>query len=454
MRETFSEHSRVQGILDFEAALARAEARVGMIPAGAADVIKGHCVAEHFDFRELAAAASSAGNIAIPIVSALRRRIAKDDAKAADFLHWGATSQDAIDTGLVLQIRRGAALLDADAGRLADVLAKLAERHAATPILGRTWLQAAVPITFGLTAAGWLGAVERSQEQLAQAARAASVIQLGGAAGSMAALGDRGPDVARALAKELALDLPSLPWHAHRDRIVNLGAALGALIGTLGKMARDISLLMQSEIAEVSEPSAPGRGTSSSMPQKSNPVACAAALAAATRAPGLVATLFAGMPQEHQRGLGGWQAEWDTLPELFLLAADALRQMLGAAEGLVVDTARMRANIDATKGVVMAESVAMALTPAIGRERANALVEAASRRALDQRIHLRAALAGDGEVSRHLTPQMLDQLFSLETHIKAAEGLVTRTLAVAKVRLPSAALGPGKPDTTGGPVRV
>jgi 3-carboxy-cis,cis-muconate cycloisomerase len=446
MRETFSDRSRLQGILDFEAALARAEARVGVIPAAAADVIKGHCVAEHFDFTELAVAASSAGNIAIPTVAALRRRVAKDDAKAADFVHWGATSQDAIDTGLVLQIRRGAALLDADADRLADVLAKLAEAHAATPILGRTWLQAAVPITFGLTAAGWLDAVERSQEHLAQAARAAGVIQLGGAAGSLAALGDRGRDVAQALAKELALESPELPWHAHRDRIVNLGAALGALIGTLGKIARDISLLMQSEIAEVSEPAAPGRGTSSSMPQKRNPVACAAALAAATRAPGLVATLFAGMPQEHQRGLGGWQAEWDTLPELFLLAADALSHMLGAAEGLVVNTARMRENIDAANGVVMAESVTMALTPAIGRERANALVETASRRALDQRVHLRVALASDGEASRHLTPQMLDQIFSLDAHVKAAEGLVARALDAAKVRL--------KPDTTGGPVRA
>jgi 3-carboxy-cis,cis-muconate cycloisomerase len=435
MREIFSSRGRVQGILDFEGALARAESQVGVIPAAAADIIKSHCAAEHFNITDLAAAASTAGNIAIPIVSALRTRIAKDDARAADFLHWGATSQDAIDTGLVLQIRRGAASLDADASRFADLLAALAEKHAATPILGRTWLQAAVPITFGLTVAGWLGAVERAQAQLAKAARAAGVIQLGGAAGSLAALGDRGRDVTRALAKELALDAPDLPWHAHRDRIVNLGAALGTLIGTLGKMARDISLLMQSEIAEVSEPAAPGRGTSSSMPQKHNPVACAAALAAATRAPGLVATLFAGMPQEHQRGLGGWQAEWDTLPELFLLAADALGHLAGAAEGLVVNTARMRENIEATNGVVMAESVAVALTPATGRERANALVEAASRRALDQRIHLRAALAADGEVSRHLTPQTLDQIFSLDAYVKAAERMVARALAARPPRV-------------------
>jgi 3-carboxy-cis,cis-muconate cycloisomerase len=435
MREIFSNRGRVQGILDFEAALARAESQIGVVPAAAADVIKSHCVAEHFNFSELAAAASTAGNIGIPLVSALRKRIAKDDAQAAGFVHWGATSQDAIDTGLVLQIRRGAASLNAGAGRFADLLAALAEKHAATPILGRTWLQAAVPITFGLTVAGWLCAVERAQAQLAQAARAASVIQLGGAAGSLAALGDRGRDVTRALAKELALDAPDLPWHAHRDRIVNLGAALGTLIGTLGKIARDISLLMQSEIAEVSEPAAPGRGTSSSMPQKHNPVACAAALAAATRAPGLVATLFAGMPQEHQRGLGGWQAEWDTLPELFLLAADALGHLVGAAEGLVVNTARMRENIEATNGVVMAESVAVALTPATGRERANALVEAASRRAFDQRIHLRAALAADGEVSRHLTPQTLDQIFSLDAYVKAAERLVAGALGARPARM-------------------
>jgi 3-carboxy-cis,cis-muconate cycloisomerase len=286
---------------------------------------------------------------------------------------------------------------------------------------------------------------------LGEAAHAARVIQFGGAAGSLAALGERGHDVAEFLAKELALDLPSLPWHAHRGRIVNVGASLGSLIGTLGKIARDISLLMQSEIAEVAEPAAPGRGTSSSMPQKQNPVACAVALAAATRAPGLVSTLFAAMPQEHQRGLGGWQAEWDTLPELFLLAGDALGHIAGAAEGLVVNAARMRQNIEATNGVAMAESVAMALTPAVGRERANGLVEAASRRALDQHMHLRAALTEDGEVSRHLTPQMLDQIFSLDAYVKAAERL---TRAAVKVRLPSTALGPGKPDTTTDTARV
>ena len=440
MREIFSDRARLQGILDFESALARAESHAGVIPPSAADVIKKHCDAQHFSYSELAEAASAAGNIAIPIVSALRRRVANENAKAAEFVHWGATSQDAIDTGLVLQIRRGVALLDADAGRLATALAKLAAKHATTPILGRTWLQPAVPITFGLTAVGWLGAVERSRKQLAQAARAASAIQLGGAAGSLAALGDRGLDVAQSLSKELSLELPSLPWHAHRDRIVNLGAALGVLIGALGKIARDISLLMQSEIGEVSEPAAPGRGISSTMPQKHNPVACAAALAAATRAPGLVATLFAGMPQEHQRGLGGWQAEWDTLPELFVLAAGALGPLTGVAEGLVVNTARMRQNIDATNGLVMAESVAMALTPSVGREAAISLVEAAIQRALDQRIQLRAALAGDAEVSRHLTPPLLDQIFSLDDHVKAAERLVERALAESKVRL--------KPDTT------
>jgi 3-carboxy-cis,cis-muconate cycloisomerase len=401
------------------------------VPADAADAIARRCQAGLFNLPSLAADAESAGNLAIPAIAALRQLVAQEDAAAAGFVHWGATSQDALDTGLILQIRTGTGWLDAKAGSLIEHLTSLAEKHAATPMLGRTWLQAAVPITFGLAVAGWLCAVERSRARLARAVREASVIQFGGAAGSLASLGPRGNIVAEALAKELQLDVPEIPWHAQRDRIVDVGAALGSLVGTLGKTARDISLLMQTEVAEVSEPAAPGRGTSSSMPHKRNPVASAAVLAAATRAPGLVTTLLAGMSQEHQRGLGGWQAEWSTLPELFLVAADALSHVTDAIGGLVVNPARMRENIDATHGLVMAEAVAMALTPALGRQRAQERVEAASRVAEEQRIHLRDALARDNEVSRHLTSQKLDDIFSLDEHTRTAAELVKRVLAAS-----------------------
>src|SRR3984893_15658230 len=355
MRAVFSDRSRIQGILDFESALARAQSRLGIIPAAAAQAIQTHCIADLFDISTIATGAATAGNVAIPVVTALTRlvaaapgdaREASSPASPASFVNGGAPSQDAIDTGLVLQIRNAGETLDVDAKRLSRALRALAEKHAATPILGRTWVQQAVPITFGLKAAGWCGVVERSRPRLGRAAQAASVVQFGGAAGSLAALGNCGLDVAEALAKELHLDVPDLPWHAHRDRIVEVGSAVGMLIGTLGKIARDISLLMQSEVAEVAEPSVPGRGTSSSMPQKQNPVACATVLAAATRAPGLVAALLSAMPQEHERGLGGWHAEWETLPDLFLLASGAASHMSTAIEGLDVNADRMLDSID------------------------------------------------------------------------------------------------------------
>src|SRR5882724_10359449 len=225
---------------------------------------------------------------AIPLVKQLTALVARQDPSAARFVHWGATSQDAIDTGLVLQIRGGLAAIEPDLQRLTAALAALAETHAKTVMIGRTLLQQAVPVTFGLKAAGWLAAVERTRARLAEAGRAASVLQFGGAAGTLAALGDRGLDVAAALAKELDLVLPALPWHGHRDRLVDLAAALGLLVGTLGKMARDLSLLMQTEVAEAFEPAGQGRGGSSTMPHKRNPIACAVALAAATRVPPLV----------------------------------------------------------------------------------------------------------------------------------------------------------------------
>jgi 3-carboxy-cis,cis-muconate cycloisomerase len=445
MRAVFSDRSRLQAMLDFESALARAESGLGIIPVAAAQAIGKQCVADRFDIAELAKEAATAGNIAIPVVSALTRLVFAEARTAASlatpvsppsppslasFVHWGATSQDAIDTGLVLQIRRAAATLDIDAERLSKALRRLAEKHAATPIVGRTWLQHAVPITFGLKAAGWFSAVERSRTRLEQATQAASVIQFGGAAGSLASLDDRGLDVARALAKELDLDVPDLPWHAHRDRIVDVGSALGVWIGTLGKIARDMSLLMQSELAEVAEPSAAGRGTSSSMPHKQNPVACAAVLAAATRAPGLVATLLSAMPQEHERGLGGWQAEWETLPELFLLASGAVSHMSTAIEGLQVNAERMLEDMDTSRGLVMAEAVTMALASAVGRERAHRIVTAACRLAVAEGIHLRDVLAKDREASTHLEADALNRLFMLDVHVKAAERLVRHALEV------------------------
>jgi 3-carboxy-cis,cis-muconate cycloisomerase len=432
MSAVFSDRARLQGMLDFEAALARAEGSVGLIPAAAAEIIVRNCLADRFDPIVLAKESAAAGNPAIPMVKHLTAHVAQEDATAARFVHWGATSQDAMDTGLVLQMRAGMARLEPDLQRLSDDLAKLAAAHARTPMAGRTLLQQAVPVTFGLKAAGWISALERNRARLAAARRAARVLQFGGAAGTLSSLGQQGLDVAADLAKALDLDLPDLPWHGHRDRLVDVAAALGLLVGTLGKMARDISLLMQTEVAEASEPAGQGRGGSSTMPHKRNPIGCAVTLAAAARVPHLVATLFAAMPQEHERGLGGWHAEWETVPEIFLLASGALRHAADVVAGLTIDAARMRENLGTTRGLIMAEAVMMALGDRIGRIEAHHLVEEACRRAIEEGRHLRDVLARDPAVTAHLSPDALDRLFAPEAYLGVAERFVQRVLAARK----------------------
>ncbi len=316
MREVFCDQGRVQAMLDFEAALARAEARVGLIPSSAVAPIATACDAGLYDFAALGEAIATAGNSAIPLVKALGKQIASSDAEAERYVHLGATSQDVMDSGLVLQLRQALALIENQLAQLADSLATQAQRFAATPLAGRTWLQHATPVTLGMKIAGWLGAVTRSRQRLQQLKPRLLVLQFGGASGTLAALGAQALPIAEALAEELQLTLPEQPWHTQRDRIVEFGAVLGLIAGSLGKFGRDISLLMQTEAAEVFEPAAPGKGGSSTMPHKRNPVGAAVLIGAATRVPGLVSTLFSAMPQEHERSLGLWHAEWETLPEI------------------------------------------------------------------------------------------------------------------------------------------
>ncbi len=434
MRAIFSDQGRVRGMLDFEAALARAEARVGVIPAPAAEAIAARCHAELFDMAALAQGIALSGNPAIPLVRTLTALVARDDAEAAGYVHWGATSQDAMDTGLALQLRDALDAFESDLARLSGALARIAETHTHTPLAGRTWLQQAVPVTFGLKAAGWLSAVERERERVRELRPRALVIQCGGAAGTLAALGDRGLDVAAALAEELRLGLPDLPWHTQRDRVAEVATTLGLLVGTLGKMARDLALLAQTEVGEAREPDAPGRGGSSTMPQKRNPVAASVALAAAVRVPALVSVMLTAMTQEHERGLGGWQAEWETLPEICALAAGALEQMARTMEGLEVDTARMRANLDLSDGLILAEAAAMALARHMGRARAHALVERASRQATEQGRQLREILAEDAEVRAHLSAEELDRAFDPGNYLGIAVELVDRALAARAER--------------------
>jgi 3-carboxy-cis,cis-muconate cycloisomerase len=430
----FGDAGRLQGMLDFEAALARAEARVGVIPAGAVAPIAAKCRAELIDLPALAEATASAGTPAIPLVKQLTALVARDDAQAARYVHWGATSQDAMDTGLVLQLRRLLALLDEDLQRLERALVQLARAHRTTPLAGRTWLQQGPPVTFGLKAAGWLDAVGRHAVRLEQVRERALVLQFGGAVGTLAALGDRGLAVAEALAGELALPLPDMPWHGTRDRVAGVAVVLGLLIGTLGKMGRDLSLMMQTEVAEAFEPAGEGRGGSSTMAHKRNPVSAAVQLAAATRAPGLVATMLSAMTAEHERGLGGWHAEWTALPELCLLAAGALRQTADTMEGLELDPARMRANLETTHGLIFAEAVTMALAEKLGKAQAHELVEHASRRAAKEQRHLRDLLGADATVTAHLSPAELDRLFEPDGYLGVAQAFIDRVVQTQRTR--------------------
>ncbi len=429
MRAIFSDARRIQGMLNFEAALARAEARVGMIPPEAAEAIAARCQVERFDLSEIARATAKAGNPAIPLIAALTEQVASENAEAARYVHWGATSQDAMDTGLMLQLRDALDTLDGDLARLARACATLAEATAGTPMAGRTWLQQASPTTFGLKVAGWLSAINRHRQRLRRLRPRVLVVQLGGSVGTLAGFGALGIEVAAALADDMGLALPDIPWHAERDRVAEVATTLGLLAGTLGKMARDTSLLAQTEVGEAFEPDEPGKGTSSTLPQKRNPVGASVALAAATRVPGLVATMLAAMPQEHERGLGGWQAEWETLPEVACLTAGALAQMTQVVESMELDSDRMRANLDLTHGVICAEAVALALALSVGKSEAHRLVREASHRALTQQTPLREALAAMPEVTARLSGDDLDRLCDPASVTGPAERLIQRVLA-------------------------
>ncbi|WP_045728716.1 3-carboxy-cis,cis-muconate cycloisomerase [Xanthomonas sp. GPE 39] len=425
----FDDRARLQAMLDVEAALARAQARCGVIPMSAVAPIVAACEAERYDIDSLAAATALAGNPAIALVKALTAQVAAADTEAARWVHWGATSQDIIDSGAVLQLRAALEHVQAQLQALCTALAALAQRERDTGLPGRTLLQHAVPVTFGLKAAGWLDALQRSRRRLHALREDALVLQLGGAAGTLAALQQHGLQVAEALAQELRLPLPALPWHAARDRIGDIGAAFALLAGSLGKIGRDVALLMQSEVAEAFEPVAAGKGGSSAMPHKRNPVGCVVAMAAATRVPGLLATLFAALPQEHERAVGGWHAEWETLPEIVRLSAGSLLQVRVLIDGLQLDRTRMAAHLDSHGGLLYAEAVAVNLAGQLGKAAAHTLVEAAVHRALETQRHLRTVLAEDPQVAAVLSPTHLDALFAEDSWRGMAAVWIERVLA-------------------------
>src|SRR6195952_5212344 len=398
MRAVCDDAAVLQHMLDFEAALARAEAAAGVIPASAVGSIAKACKAEAFDISALAEAATRSGNLAIPLVKALTAHVAKVDADAARYVHWGATSQDVIDTGAMLGLRAGIDALLADTGRAVAGFAALAQKHRHTAVVARTWLQHALPMPFGLKLAEYAAALHRSRKRLQHLRRE-------------------------------KLPLPDAPWHGHRDRIAEAASVLAILAGSCGKIARDVSLMMQTDVAEAFEPSGEGRGGSSTMPHKRNPVAAASALAASTMAPNLAATIFAAQVGEHERSAGPWHAEWPTLPMLMLVTSGGLAAIVDIAEGLEVDADRMRQNLDATHGLIMAEAVTFALAEKIGKSEAHHLVEAASKNAVASKKGLREVLAADPKIKTHLSADRLTKLFVPMAYQGASQALIDRLLA-------------------------
>ena len=420
----FTPEAQLQALLAVEVALAQALAAVGLMPAAAVDPIERAAEGAPFDFAALAQETARAGNLAIPLVAELTRRVAAIDPEAARFVHWGATSQDILDTGLVLRLRGALATIGRRLQRAEQGAVRLARRYADAVLPGRTWLQQATPVTFGLKAAGWADSLSRVRARLQSASAAATTLQFGGAVGTLAALGDGGLAVSDALGSRLRLTVPALPWHSHRDRIADLGCALGVVTGALGKIGRDLALLSQHEVAEVAE-AAPGG--SSTMPHKRNPIAAAVAISAAHRAPGLVATLLSAMGQEHERGIGGWQAEWETVPDLVGIAGGAARAIAETLDTVVVDTDRMRANLEASNGLIYAEAVATALARSIGRPRAQELVTAACRRT-EGGQHLKEVVRADPEITAHLSERALEALFQPESYLGSTKALIDRAL--------------------------
>lgn len=428
MTRVFSCQARLRTMMRFEWALARALETQGLAGLGTGSILESLLDVAFVDVEQLECEARNAGNIVIPFVRQLTSAVRSRNEPASRAVHLGATSQDVLDTALVLQMRDAVLLLDGAIRRLEAALVRQVREHAGTVLTGRTWLQPGPPITLGLKFAGTLAALRRDRERLQSAARRAMVVQFGGAVGTLASLGAAGRAVSAELARILDLREPELPWHTQRDRFAEIVQVLAIATGSLAKFARDIALLMQIEVGEASESESGSRGGSSTMPHKHNPVACAAVIAGHARMPALVATMLHAMPQEHERGLGLWQAEWEAVPEAFRISSAALEYSSEIAETLEVDAARMRTNFDALLGTTMSESVAAALAPRIGRSRGHELLTDATRRALQEKKHLGEILKQVPEIVQHLPPDEIDRLLHPHAYLGSTQQFIAQVL--------------------------
>ena len=427
MRRVFSDEQRTAFYLEIEAALARVQGRLGIIPLEAAREIESKCRIENIDLNKLKLQTERIG---YPILGVVQQIVAICANGLGEWCHWGATTQDITDTATVMQIRAGLALVETEMERIAAALADLARRYRLTPMAGRSNLQQAVPITFGFKAASLLAAFQRHRQRLKELRPRVLVGEFAGAAGTLSSLGADGLKVQAGLMQELGLGQPEIAWHTVRDRIGEVGAFLALLTGTLGKISMDVKLLMQTEVGEVFEPFHEGRGSSSTMPQKRNPISSLYIHANAALVRQHAAALFEAAVADHERSTGPWEIEWIALPEIFLLSAGALAQTRVVVEGLQVDAAQMRANLDITHGTIVSEAVMMGLGPYLGRQRAHDLVYDICREATTSRTSLVELLARNSEISKHLSRAELERMVDPAHYLGLAGEMVDRVLAI------------------------
>jgi 3-carboxy-cis,cis-muconate cycloisomerase len=427
MRQVFSDENRVQRYLDIEAALARAQARLGIIPREAAEEIGRHCFAREYDMAKLKLQTERIGYPVLPVVQQL---VARCRDNLGEWCHWGATTQDITDTATILQIREALALVEADINAIADALADLASRHRDTVMAGRSNLQQAVPITFGYKMATILAAFDRHKQRLRELKPRVLVGEFGGAAGTLSSLGKDGLQVQKALMEELRLGQPEIAWHTVRDRIAEVGCFLGLVTGVCGKIAMDVKLMMQTEVEEVYEPFHEGRGSSSTMPQKRNPISSVYITALTSLVRQHVAALLDAMVEDHERATGPWEIEWIALPEIFLLSAGILAQTRFLVSGLQIDAKKMRSNLDITRGLIVSEAVMMGVAPFLGRQRAHDLIYDICRQVIATGRPLLDLLAENEAISAQLDRAALAKLCDPANYLGQAGEMVDRVLAM------------------------
>jgi len=428
MREVFSDMSLIARYAEIEVALAKAEARCGVIPKGAAEEIAEKTDATRLDLDLLRRETDIVGYPILPLV----HQLAKQCGEAGRYVHWGATTQDIMDTGVVLQVREGLKIIEEDIAALRGILADLSRRYRDTPMAGRTHLQQALPVTFGYKTAIWLAMFDRHAERLAQLKPRVLVGEFAGAAGTLASLGDRGFDVQQALCEELGLGVPVATWHVARDGFAEVVNFLGLVTGSLGKIALDIMMMASTEFAEVYEPFVKGRGASSTMPQKRNPISSELMLASCKAVRQHAGLMLDAMVQDFERATGPWHAEWMAIPESFVLTAGALHQAKFALGGLIVDEKRMAGNLDISRGLIVAEAVMMGLAPQLGRQDAHDVVYDACRLANEKGISLADALSADERVSERIDRATIERLTAPKNYLGLAPEMVDRVLAASK----------------------